>query len=152
MSIALKRSMLVLLLVAFALAGVVAFALAREGGVAQAAHPGDNGQIAFTRFQGNFDEIFRTNADGTGQTNLNNTPAGDEGSAWSPDGRFVAFRAGGELRKLSLADGTVQTICALPSGGFGPGDWNEEGTIVFSASSDGVRETSSAWRTDAVVP
>ena len=33
---------------------------------------------------------------------------------WSPDGQFVGFFAGGELRKLSLASGTIQRICALP--------------------------------------
>jgi Tol biopolymer transport system component len=51
---------------------------------------------------------------------------------WSPDGRFLGFFAEGELRRLDQGNGTVQTICALPSGGFGSGDWNEDGTIVFA--------------------
>jgi Tol biopolymer transport system component len=58
---------------------------------------------------------------------------------WSPDGRHVVFFAGGEVRKLSLADGTVQRICALPSPGNLGGDWNEEGTILFSAGGGGAR-------------
>ncbi len=53
--------------------------------------------------------------------------------AWSPDGRFLAFFAGGELRKLTLADGTVQTICAARTPGNVGTDWNEAGTILFSA-------------------
>ena len=51
---------------------------------------------------------------------------------WSPDGRFVAFFADGELRRLDQGNGTVQTICTLPSGGLGSGDWSQDGTIVFS--------------------
>ena len=66
----------------------------------------------------------------------------DRGSAdipfWSPDGQFVAFFAGGELRKLNLADGTVQRICALPGPQVGGGDWSEDGTILFSAGADGA--------------
>jgi Tol biopolymer transport system component len=52
---------------------------------------------------------------------------------WSPDGAWVAFTAGGDLKKLNLAGGTVQRICALPPGGavFG-GTWSSEGTIVFA--------------------
>jgi Tol biopolymer transport system component len=65
---------------------------------------------------------------------------GAGGPFWSPDGRFVGFFAEGELRKLSLADGTVQRICALPGpGDWGQGDWNEKGTIIFpSRGGDGA--------------
>ena len=49
---------------------------------------------------------------------LNARPlAGTEGGyipAWSPDGRSVAFVAQHEIRRLSLADGTVQRVCAVP--------------------------------------
>ena len=61
--------------------------------------------------------------------------AGTEGADlpfWSPDGRFLAFAVGDELRKLNLADGTVQRVCTLPQQGAA-GDWNEDGTILFSS-------------------
>jgi hypothetical protein len=64
--------------------------------------------------------------------------AGTEGATgdipvWSPDGQSLGFFAGGELRRLSLIDGTVQRICAVPPGGNGGSDWNAAGTILFSA-------------------
>ncbi len=64
--------------------------------------------------------------------------AGTEGATgdipvWSPDGRSPAFFAKGELRRLSLADGTAQRVCAMPSPGNGGADWNAAGTILFSA-------------------
>jgi len=61
---------------------------------------------------------------------------GTEGAGqpfWSPNGSSIAFFAEGELRKLSLATGTVQRICVLPTGSPRPaGTWSNEGTIVFS--------------------
>jgi Tol biopolymer transport system component len=69
--------------------------------------------------------------------------AGTEGAseipAWSPDGRFIAFFAGGELRKLSVADGVVQRICAVPEYGNGGTDWGANGTILFSAGANSAR-------------
>jgi Tol biopolymer transport system component len=57
---------------------------------------------------------------------------------WSPDGRFLAFFAGGELRKVDLASGIVQSLCASPDprgGTWGPG-----GEILFGTTvSSGLR-------------
>jgi Tol biopolymer transport system component len=51
---------------------------------------------------------------------------------WAPDSASVAFVAESEIRKLALANGTVQRVCARPATGFGGGTWSEEGTIVFA--------------------
>ena len=62
------------------------------------------------------------------------TLTGTEGAwfpFWSPDSRFIGFFADGELRTISLADGVVQRICALPGPGWTGADWNVAGTILF---------------------
>jgi Tol biopolymer transport system component len=67
---------------------------------------------------------------------------GTEGAGspfWSADGTEVAFAAGSELRKLVLAGGTVQRLCALPLPGFAGGTWSSEGTIVFSTGGTSAR-------------
>jgi Tol biopolymer transport system component len=56
---------------------------------------------------------------------------------WSPDGQLVGFFADRELRKLNLASGTIQRVCALPVSGFPAGaDWNADGTIIFAVGSE----------------
>jgi len=55
---------------------------------------------------------------------------------WSPDSRFIGYSTEGELRKLSLADEVVQTICALPTQRAYGADWHADGTIIFSAGPD----------------
>ncbi len=49
---------------------------------------------------------------------------------WSPDSRSIGFFADGKLKRVDLPNGTVQTICALPSGASG-GAWGRDGTIIF---------------------
>ena len=49
---------------------------------------------------------------------------------WSPDGRFVAFDAGGRLKKLDVSGGLPQTLCDLPGVAVG-GSWNRDGDIIF---------------------
>ena len=51
---------------------------------------------------------------------------------WSPDGRFLAFFAGGKLKKIEATGGSPQTLCdaAAPRGG----SWGSTGTIVFAAN------------------
>jgi Tol biopolymer transport system component len=60
---------------------------------------------------------------------------GTEGASvpfWSPDSASIAFAAGQELKKIVLAGGTVQRVCALPPALFLGGTWNAQGLIVFS--------------------
>jgi serine/threonine protein kinase/Tol biopolymer transport system component len=74
--------------------------------------------------------------------------AGTEGGLnpfWSPDGRFIAFFAGGKLKKISLSGGTPVVICDVPpnanSGTWGTGDvilftsgQNEKGILRVNAA------------------
>jgi Tol biopolymer transport system component len=60
--------------------------------------------------------------------------AGTDGArhpAWSPDGRALAFVAGGRLKELTLASGAVREIAdAREPGGVA---WLEDGALVFAA-------------------
>jgi len=49
---------------------------------------------------------------------------------FSPDGRWLAFFAGGELKKVALSGGAPVTLCEAPVG-LG-GSWNEQDVIVFA--------------------
>jgi serine/threonine protein kinase/Tol biopolymer transport system component len=50
---------------------------------------------------------------------------------WSPDGRFVAFDAGGKLKKVDVSGGLPQTLCELPLGTVAVGgSWNRDGDII----------------------
>ena len=55
---------------------------------------------------------------------------GAEGPFWSPDSRFIAFGAGGKLRKIAVSGGAVHTLCdaRVVLGGT----WNRDGVIVFT--------------------
>jgi PKD repeat protein len=49
-----------------------------------ATFPGENGKIAFSRGGGPLSEVYVMNADGSGQTNISNNPAGDSHPDWGP--------------------------------------------------------------------
>src|SRR5207302_2061830 len=58
-------------------------------------------------------------------------------SFWSPDSRFVAFFAGGKLKKIDVSGGGLQTVCDASDGRGGT--WNSDGVMVFAPSSgDGL--------------
>jgi eukaryotic-like serine/threonine-protein kinase len=69
---------------------------------------------------------------------LNAQPlAGTEGAArpfWSPDSRFLAFFAGGKLKKIDVSGGPPLTLCDAPDDRGGT--WSQDGVIVFAPRTD----------------
>ena len=56
---------------------------------------------------------------------------------WSPDGRFVAFDAGGKLKKLDVSGGPPQTLCDLPE----RSPWAARGIATATSSSGTSRRS-----------
>ena len=56
---------------------------------------------------------------------------------WSPDSRFLAFAAGGKLRKIAITGGPIKTLCDLPAQIMG-GSWNRDGVIIFGCIGGGL--------------
>ena len=54
---------------------------------------------------------------------------------WSPDGKWLAFFAGGQLKKIAAGGGPVEVLCDAPSGRGG--SWSAKGVIVFAADIQG---------------
>ena len=54
---------------------------------------------------------------------------------WSPDSRFVGFFSEPHLKKIAVADHSVQIICNAASGRGGT--WNKDGIILFCPASGG---------------
>src|SRR5262249_33951326 len=49
---------------------------------------------------------------------------------WSPDSRSIGFFAGGNLKRVEVTGGSLQTICQVSQGRGGT--WNRDGVIVFA--------------------
>ncbi len=59
--------------------------------------------------------------------------AGTEGAGnpfFSPDGQWIAFFAGGKLKKVAVTGGAAVTLCDAPDDRGGT--WGEDGSIVFA--------------------
>ncbi len=55
---------------------------------------------------------------------------------WSPDNRFVAFFAGGKLKKIDALGGPPQIVTDAPNGEGGT--WSRDGTILFGTITAGL--------------
>ena len=96
---------------------------------ALAAFPGANGLVVFQSNRDGNAEIYVMNADGTGQTNLTNSPAEDTRPAWSADGSKIAFSSnrGGDFDIYIM---------------------NADGTGVTRVTNDAATDISPAWSPD----
>jgi eukaryotic-like serine/threonine-protein kinase len=66
--------------------------------------------------------------------------AGTEGSqapAWSPDNRYLVFGVGNQVKKVTVADGVVQTLCtsATPVGTIA---WSKDDILLFGGRGEGA--------------
>jgi Tol biopolymer transport system component len=79
--------------------------------------------------------------------------AGTEGAYnpfWSPDNRFIAFFAGGKLKKIGVLGGPAQILCDAASGRGG--SWNQTGVIVFTPGIlDGLYRVSAAGGSSTIL-
>src|SRR5262249_36504096 len=55
---------------------------------------------------------------------------------WSPDGRSIAFFSRGKLRRIELATGSIDDLCAAELGRGGT--WGSKGDILFTQKSVGA--------------
>ena len=69
---------------------------------------------------------------------------------WSPDSRFVAFDAGGTLKKIDRSGGLAETIADAPFPVVG-GSWSRDGVVVFSAIDNGIFRVPSSGGTPTQV-
>jgi len=60
---------------------------------------------------------------------------------WSPDSRWVAFFAGGKLKKIDVTGGPALTLCDVDGRG---GTWNKDDVIVYGVNPGGLFRVSAA--------
>jgi len=68
-------------------------------------------------------------------------PGSIRGPFFSPDGRWIGFFAGRELRKISVAGGPAITICTLDGLARGA-SWGDDDQIVFATVQGGLQQVS----------
>ena len=64
----------------------------------------------------------------------------------SPDGEWLGFWAGGELRKVPIGGGPVVKLCDLDSPPYGA-SWGSDNTVVFGMQNGGLLQVSADGRT-----
>ena len=60
---------------------------------------------------------------------------------WSPDSRYIAFRDGGELKKIDVSGGPAQVLCDVKGPVIG-GAWRRDGMILFGNVNAGLMKVS----------
>jgi DNA-binding winged helix-turn-helix (wHTH) protein/Tol biopolymer transport system component len=64
------------------------------------------------------------------------------GPFWSPDSRYLAFFANGQLKTVSLLGEPPVALCTVDGQTAPSGTWNEDGVILFTGGPGGVYRTS----------
>jgi Tol biopolymer transport system component len=91
----------------------------------------DGRRVAFVATADGRDVLWVRDLDSLAARPLPGTDEAQE-PFWSPDSRFIAFFAGGKLRKIDLAGGPALSLCDAAQG-LG-GSWSKNDVILFAPS------------------
>ena len=91
----------------------------------------DGALLAFTarRTGSDVPQLYTRRLDQLQPTALTGTD-GARDPFFSPDGQWIAYFAGGKLKKTAVSGGASVTLCDAPNGRGGA--WTDDGTIIFS--------------------
>ena len=106
---------------------------ARPSRTAVALSP-DGKTLVFGAIWGGAPQLYARAMDQLSATPILGTSGGSS-PFFSPDGQWVGFWAGGELRKVPLSGGPAVTLCKAAAL-FGA-SWGSDGTIVFATARNG---------------
>lgn len=103
----------------------------------------DGREIAFTRVEGLGQNIYVINVE-TGQTRQLTNARFNFSPVWSPDGRWIAYRASrdgrpGQLRVMNSRDGGDQRVLAGSSSNVSPLVWSPDGTRILFEQAATIR-------------
>ncbi|HXQ26723.1 MAG TPA: protein kinase [Candidatus Acidoferrales bacterium] len=103
----------------------------------------DGRQLAF--FAAGADNIYRLWVRPLGSLEARPLPGSESPQfppfIWSPDSRYIAFDAGGKLKKVDISGGPPQTVCDLRALEVG-GSWNSDGVIILGQAPGGLARVS----------
>jgi serine/threonine protein kinase/Tol biopolymer transport system component len=104
----------------------------------------DGRQLAMVVIEGGRTRIWIRRLDSLNAAPLENTE-GAQNPFWSPDGRFIAFFAGGKLKKIAATGGVPVVICEAPPTG-NSGTWSAQDAILFTQNvgAEGIQRVSAA--------
>jgi Tol biopolymer transport system component len=97
----------------------------------EAAHPGDNGRIAFALQDGETRHIWTMEPDGTDRQQITTGAVMDFAPRYSPDGMRIAFRRNTPNGGIFTVDADGQNLHFVPAtdNGYGP-TWSPDGTRI----------------------
>ena len=102
---------------------------------------GDGSRLVYVALQGGSTRLFVRNLDDVDARALPGTD-GARQPFFSPDGEWVGFFAGGELRKVAISGGAPLPVVEASGEPFGA-TGGSDGTILYSILGEGLRRVSS---------
>jgi Tol biopolymer transport system component len=96
-------------------------------------------RLAFSSERDGNPEIYVTDADGTNQVNLTQSPAADREPEWSPDGSRMSFQRDGRLWTMDADGGNAEQLTAPPTGQTDLGEvaWSPDGARIAFGRTNG---------------
>ena len=116
--------------------------------VLDAAISPDGRDIVFVATSNGVTQLWRRAFDTEAAEALKDT-VGAALPAWKANGRVVSFFAGGKLKQLSRADGSVRDLADAPTPAGAT--WLPDGTVLFAAGAGPIRRLRNGTLTDATV-